>query len=132
MKKFPSWYNCKVALCITRKQLGLLANRKEDKCPGIYVLYEEDSTICKIGCSCDIERRMRQIQTSNSRKLSLYAVAICEPSNIHRVEKFFHYRLRRYRTRGEWFNIHPYPLLRALCVLENDYKIGTVELLYDT
>ena len=69
---------------------------------------------CKIGMTLqEPAKRLRQLQTGNSAKLSLYdAARVPDP---RATERTLHERLKEFRIRnGEWFAIHPRDAARLL------------------
>jgi len=66
----------------------------------IYVIRCNDKF--KIGYSSDPERRLKQLQTSNSEKLVLEWSR--ERADACKLEKHLHRVFGQYRIRGEWFD----------------------------
>lgn len=57
----------------------------------------------KIGIAANPQRRLKQLQTGNSHRLSvLRAIGCVEP---RRVELGLHRQFRHYRKSGEWFEL---------------------------
>ena len=67
----------------------------------IYFIREEGSNYVKIGSSCNPERRIEDIQTSNPRKLELVRMI----DGGDRAETILHSIFKKDRVRGEWFRI---------------------------
>lgn len=68
----------------------------------LYVIQMAETGAIKVGRSCDVVRRMREIQTGCPHPIRL----VLEATNQGHRERAVHARLRRYRTRrysGEWF-----------------------------
>lgn len=69
----------------------------------IYFLYDRKSKMVKIGYSCNIQRRIKQLQTSNPNELEL----VYYVEGNRDTEYFFHKRFSEYRRRGEFFESKP-------------------------
>lgn len=59
----------------------------------------------KIGVAKDVHRRLSQLQTGNHLPLNLIAFIPCENrSEAEKLERWLHYKLRRFNIQGEWFS----------------------------
>lgn len=74
----------------------------------LYIIQSEEGCF-KIGRSNDPHLRLNQLQTGNAYKLQL--LLILEGKGY--MESVLHEQLKRYRKKGEWFN------LDGLCELPN-------------
>ncbi len=72
----------------------------------IYVFICEDSKDLKIGVTNDIAARLKNVQTGNPRKVSVFYYQ--ERNDAYKVESKVKKHFKKYQTNGEWFeNIHP-------------------------
>lgn len=71
----------------------------------IYVIGTENQI--KIGFSKCPEKRLKQLQTGNMHKLSLYYKEEMQDSKIQIIEQLIHRDLKHKKSCGEWFNISP-------------------------
>ncbi len=68
----------------------------------VYV-FQNRGGVVKVGCSKDVERRKRTLETqSGSNATKFYHTENC--SNYHKVESAAHKILKEFRVVGEWFN----------------------------
>lgn len=59
----------------------------------------------KIGISADVDKRMATMQTGNEKRLHVVAkVLFPSRTEAYALEQELHQSLKKYRTRGEWFN----------------------------
>lgn len=65
----------------------------------IYIVEDQDRNTIKIGYSSNPVKRLEQLQTSNSSKLSLLATFQGDAE----IEKAIHDDLKYFNVRGEWF-----------------------------
>lgn len=72
------------------------------------------SGFIKIGFAKNPEKRLASLQTGSPAELILHASFETEHPKIH--EKMIHRRFRRFRVRGEWFDV---PLEKAMEVTES-------------
>lgn len=71
----------------------------------------------KIGISSNPEGRLRNLQTSNPRKLVLLAAFLCPTRDIAKaLETGFHTVKSRHRLAGEWFEMEPMLAVEAMCL----------------
>ena len=68
-----------------------------------YIYFISDGTYVKIGVATDIEKRLRALQIGNSNKLNVIKKIYSD--NVYDVEKALHETFKKYRIRGEWYNI---------------------------
>lgn len=60
----------------------------------------------KIGLSKDPHSRLRQLQTANADKLTIYKTWKCDSlQEARQVEKSAHILLSKYKTNGEWYDV---------------------------
>lgn len=69
----------------------------------IYLIKEENNRRYKIGVSKHPEKRLLEVQTSNSNKVIL--VDVIPVKNPWKVETMIHLKCREYSTQGEWFEL---------------------------
>ena len=65
----------------------------------VYFIHDAESHAVKIGTSVEIERRLRELQTSSPRDLVCIGTLPGGPED----EKRLHVMLAKFRIRGEWF-----------------------------
>ncbi len=67
----------------------------------------EDGPI-KIGATCDIKTRLRDMQTASPYLVILARLIHTDHKNIaHMFERALHHELHEFRMRGEWFRDEP-------------------------
>ncbi|NKB32144.1 MAG: GIY-YIG nuclease family protein [Pseudomonadales bacterium] len=79
-----------------------------------YFIAENENTNghrIKIGFSKDPEKRIKVLQTGNSRKLALMGWIECEGQAL---ERSLHKKYKNYNLKGEWFSIEPCDVLDEL------------------
>ncbi|MFG6108302.1 GIY-YIG nuclease family protein [Stenotrophomonas nematodicola] len=91
----------------------------------IYFFIEDTDELVKIGRAKDIERRRRNLQTGNHRKLLL--LGWIRTDDDVRVEREIHEHFNVQRGRGEWFHIDPADVLPILSHFGIDGFVGTTE-----
>lgn len=69
----------------------------------VYFLYDRISKMVKIGYSKNIQRRMKQLQTSNPNELEL----VYYVEGNRDTEFYFHKMFFYCRRNGEWFQSQP-------------------------
>jgi hypothetical protein len=74
----------------------------------VYLLYAEESKLCKIGISRNIENRIQQITTASG--LTIHHLLSIETERLYDesanfIEKKLHEFYKDKRIRGEWFNL---------------------------
>lgn len=78
----------------------------------------------KVGYSKSPEKRIKALQTGNSRKLELMGwIASSDKS----IEKKIHRQFHRCRVQGEWFLIEPGDVLEVLKAYPSEAYIATAE-----
>jgi len=80
------------------------------KSMNFYIIVEEDTNICKIGVSIDIEERLKSLQTGNSSKLLLNSGFYCKVP--YKLETIVKNKYKEFNRIGEWFNIEDLPALK--------------------
>lgn len=78
----------------------------------IYFFIEDTDELVKIGRAKDIERRRRNLQTGNHRKLQL--LGWIRTNDDVQVERDIHEHFNVQRGRGEWFYLDPADVLPRL------------------
>lgn len=84
----------------------------------VYVVEEDGGAWCKVGISAsnDINRRLRELQSGNARKLSVVFTAT--PDDPRRIETMVHSLLwttkSAAKTRGEWFAVSAADAIAAI------------------
>ena len=72
---------------------------------------DNDDFRVKIGFSKNPKKRIRELQTGNSRKLALMGWIECEGQSL---ETHIHKKYESYNLNGEWFAIEPCDVLEEL------------------
>lgn len=67
-----------------------------------YLYVITDGEDFKIGVAKDPEKRIRQLQTGNKKKLEFALLE--QKNNAHKVEHYLHGQFGKYRIKGEWFS----------------------------
>ncbi len=68
----------------------------------LYIITDGESY--KVGLAKNINNRLKNLQTSNAKKLSVYRDVIVPDAQARYIEKCIHDRLKKYRLQGEWFS----------------------------
>ena len=77
--------------------------------PRAFVYFISDGRFVKIGKAIDAQRRLADLQTSNSSELTLVCKIPCKNSDsATEAEGRLHTFFSSYRVRGEWFDLLPY------------------------
>ena len=71
----------------------------------LYVIAANKDGPVKIGYSKNPNKRLKQLQTSNSEKLTLFYSAEFAEDKVKIAEGFVHGLSNQHRTSGEWFSI---------------------------
>jgi len=90
----------------------------------IYLILNEDNDHIKIGISKNATKRVKQLQTGSSSKLTLLYER--EVEHASKVERNLHQYYKDYRVHGEWFEL-PDDIYTAI-----DNKIGVYETMFKT
>jgi hypothetical protein len=69
----------------------------------VYIIRAEGTNLFKIGRSALTENRIKGLQVGSPLKLFIYRVF--KTFYPDKLEKMYHLLLKKYRTRGEWFEI---------------------------
>ena len=91
----------------------------------IYFFIEDTDELVKIGRAKDIERRRRNLQTGNHRKLLL--LGWIRTSDDVQVERDIHEHFNVLRGRGEWFYLDPADVLPVLARFGIDGFVGATD-----
>lgn len=83
----------------------LLPNGSDNPEHGFVYLMTDGSAV-KIGKSADLGKRISQIQTGNPNEIIL--LQAIETDDMARVERSLHEWFKKYRMRGEWFDLLPH------------------------
>ena len=67
----------------------------------IYFIMAVGTNMIKIGKADNVKKRIKNMQTGNHNKLILLA----SYKAPHDEEGYLHHKLRKYRSRGEWFHL---------------------------
>tara|TARA_Y100000361_G_C11161446_1_gene347661 strand:- start:6437 stop:6835 length:399 start_codon:yes stop_codon:yes gene_type:complete len=70
-----------------------------------YVYMITDGSYIKIGKANDIDRRIRELQTGNPKKLEILHVFECDEGEANTLEKQIHSDFACLRVHGEWFSM---------------------------
>lgn len=80
-----------------------------------FIYFITDGELVKIGQAVNIDKRMKGIQTGNSREIM--QLQIIEVDDMDRVEQSLHYWFEPYRKHGEWFDLlNLFGLDRMTCI----------------
>jgi predicted GIY-YIG superfamily endonuclease len=72
----------------------------------IYILFCEKTKDIKVGVTNDINGRLKNVQTGNPEKVSVYYYQ--EREDAYKVESKMKKKFNKYQSNGEWFkNIKP-------------------------
>lgn len=72
---------------------------------GSNVYFISDGEFVKIGKAKDVNRRVRELQTANPRKLTILKVIECkDEKTAFDLEHFFHQQFKLFKCKGEWFD----------------------------
>lgn len=91
----------------------------------IYFFIEETNESVKIGRAKDIEKRRRNLQTGNPRKLLL--LGWIRTTEDVRIEREIHEHFHTQRANGEWFDLDPTDVLPILRHFGIDGFVGTTD-----
>lgn len=69
----------------------------------VYLIWEEGTTFYKIGKADNPLTRLKDLQTSHARTLTL-VTSVAVGSNALKKEAILHAKYKEYRIKGEWFN----------------------------
>ena len=73
----------------------------------LYIIGSDNTSPIKLGIANNPKKRIKQLQTGNSEKLSIHHTLQLPYDNCRTFERILHYSLRRYRLKGEWFDMSP-------------------------
>ena len=76
-----------------------------DLAMNIYLIWQDGTSLYKMGKANNPSKRLKELQTGHSGKLHLIAEMPC--SEALRKESYLHAKYKQYRVHGEWFNIPP-------------------------
>ena len=71
----------------------------------IYLIWQDHTSLYKIGMAANPAKRLKDLQTGHSNKLHLIANMECQ--DAIRKESYLHRKYSQYRTNGEWFSFPP-------------------------
>ena len=92
---------------------------RESKPTWIYLLFNKETGLTKIGITTNIKERKRSLQNSCGTKLELLACALMEPDYspmAAEIEKYLHECFSEKRKVGEWFNLSVRDIIQAATV----------------
>lgn len=78
----------------------------------VYILHNKDTGLYKIGCTKDLEKRLKQIKNTFKNtlgvehQLDFFAVVECYNGWEFKIEKLLHNGFDEYRKFGEWFDLN--------------------------
>lgn len=91
------------------------AGQSEEVTPAFVYLFGVGSGYIKIGIAKDVEVRRRELQTGNHEEVKVVHVERCADAKAaYLLEVEVHALLHPYRIRGEWFDVSPEQVLRAI------------------
>lgn len=74
--------------------------------PKCFVYFISEGEYTKIGFARDIEKRLKDLQVANPRKLWIVSFVPCLTEyHARKIEKFLHHSLKFHRVHGEWFKL---------------------------
>lgn len=85
----------------------IIKNEKGEKKtePGfVYLIQMTGTNFYKIGVASCVERRVKEIQTSNPHEIKI--IQTCEFRNPYAIENKIHKKLKKNRKQGEWFELN--------------------------
>ena len=92
---------------------------RENKWTWVYLLFNKETGLTKIGITTNIKVRKRNIENSCGTKLELLACALMEPDYSPKatdVEKYLHECFSEKRKVGEWFSLSVRDIIQAAMV----------------
>lgn len=98
---------------IVRRYTDVKNSKQLDQKQYLYGI--SDGKMIELGMSNNTKKRLEALQTSNPRSLRIvweYYAGKCIKA-ARRIEKKLHRRCKKYRTRGEWFSIECFDLVKA-------------------
>jgi len=96
----------------------------------IYLINETNTNNYKIGYAKDVNKRIKQLQTSNSNKLNIInTYKIKNTSKWTKLEIMIHNHYKFKRLNGEWFNLEYNDTIDFISVCEQKDKI--IDLMID-
>lgn len=73
---------------------------------GSNVYFISDGEFIKIGKANNVERRMKELQTGNPKKLEILKIIKCSnEQEAYELERFLHSILHSVQSFGEWFHL---------------------------
>lgn len=97
----------------------------------IYFIQGQKSARVKIGYAKDPQKRLKAMQTGSSEKLeiilTLQAHWICQGCTDLDIEQYLHWRFKKLRTDGEWFQYDGELPLFVHRVKKGEYKVFNIE-----
>lgn len=82
----------------------------------VYVLLANDKTV-KIGITTNPYRRISQIETASGKDIIKWELT--KPcSNFKDIERYLHKEFKKYRLKGEWFNVNFTDVIEVLSNIE--------------
>jgi len=92
----------------------------------VYLISTFDSNFVKIGVTCDITTRLRQLQSGNPHRLvPVRLIKLETEEDARTLEALFHHRYKEYRRAGEWFAIAPGDILSDI-----NFALSLVEFIH--
>lgn len=89
----------------------------------VYFLKAENG-LTKIGCTNDVEKRMRAISTMSPERLQL--IGVIKTNHKYKLESKLHDKYDNKRKHGEWFSLSDSELVAAKRNFDLDFKVSTV------
>ena len=90
----------------------------------VYFIHLPRHKSVKIGYSTNPARRLQEMQTLLPVPVFLIGTVLGGAE----LEREYHERFKRYRTRGEWFSDHILPLVRRDILKTDDHGVNDPEL----
>ena len=115
-KRCPSCGEQHTGFDIQKVDLG---RNKDSK--GVYMIYNAEEEVVKIGISKDVDDRISQMQTANAAELE--KIAFWDVKHAAKAEEMIHNRLFDDKVNGEWFSVEDtdiYSLKNAIDLFLSD------------
>lgn len=86
----------------------------------VYVIRLSE-TICKIGISTDVERRLKELQRGSGARLTIFQVFSVGENKMRKIERAALDNFANQRISGEWFCMAP---IDAVAFIENYIRVS--------
>lgn len=90
---------------VVREVIDRLSKKIKQPCY-IYLIFNPDNGLHKIGVTIDIHRRLKQLQDDTGSDLEIVSTGnLSNRAEAYEVEARFHRALGQFRKHGEWFDL---------------------------